>query len=57
MNNQVKEKKRKKLMDEDMDRWRSESPAAGRYTERKEAKKQEREHDQEPPQRREASKT
>lgn len=49
-------KRRKKLKDEDLDRWRGESPAAGRYTQIQETQKRENESKFEPLRRREGNK-
>lgn len=57
MSNPMKQKNRKKMMEDDLDRWRGESPAAGRINEIKATSKKEREHEEEPSQRRETSKT
>ena len=57
MNNSRKQKNREKTIEDDLDRWRGESPAAGRVNEIQAASKKQSEHEAEPPQRREASKT
>jgi hypothetical protein len=50
-------KRRKKMKDDELDRWRGESPAAGRYTQFQETQKKENESKFTPVQRREVNKT